>query len=65
MKYSQIKDEKYYDRGRDYPAYAKSKTDNNHVKMSMTMPGKEVKFWFTELELEDYPQPNAYTGPLP
>jgi hypothetical protein len=29
------------------------------------MKGKEVKQWFTEEELKDYPQPNAYTGSLP
>jgi hypothetical protein len=33
--------------------------------MSISMKGKEVKQWFTEEELKDYPQPNAYTGSLP
>ena len=60
-----IDDEKWYRRGRDYPAYAKSKVDKHSVKMSMSMQGKEVKQWFTEGELKDYPKQNAYTGSLP
>jgi len=60
-----IEDEKWYRRGKDYPAYAKSKIDDTWVKMSIAMQGKELKEWFTEEELKDYPQPNAYTGSLP
>lgn len=54
-----IKNEKWYRRGRDYPYYT------SHVKMSIAMQGKELKQWFTEEELEDYPKPDAYTGSLP
>jgi len=54
-----IEDEKMYRRGRDYPYY------KNGVKMDLAMQGKELKQWFTEDELKDYPKPNAYTGSLP
>jgi len=58
-----IENEKWYRRGRDYPAYASKKFE--HVKMSIALQGKELKTWFTEEELKDYPKPNAYTGSLP
>jgi hypothetical protein len=54
-----IEDDKWYRRGRDYPPY------KGHVKMHLTMQGKELKEWFTEDELKDYPKPNAYMGSLP
>jgi hypothetical protein len=54
-----IEDEKWYRRGRDYPYY------KNCVKMHLVMQGKELKQWFTEDELKDYPKSNAYTGSLP
>jgi hypothetical protein len=59
LKFKDIKDEEWYRRGRDYPYY------KNHVKMSLTMRGKEVKQWFTEEDLKDFPKPDAYTGSLP
>lgn len=59
MKYLDIEDDKMYRRGRDYPYY------KDHVKMQLNMHGKEVKQWFTEEELRDYPKPNAYCGSLP
>jgi len=55
-----IEDDKWYRRGRDYPAYTK-----NGVKMQIAMKGSELKTWFTEEEFKDYPKPNAYTGSLP
>lgn len=55
----QIKDEEWYRRGRDYPYY------KGHVKMSLAMKGKELREWFTEEELKDFPKPNAYDGSLP
>jgi len=64
MKFEDIEDARYYRRGRDYPAYARSKKYGS-VKMSIAMQGKEIKQWFTEEELKDYPKPNAYTGSLP
>lgn len=54
-----IEDDKLYARGTDYPAY------KDGIKMHMVMLGKELKKWFTEDELADYPQPNAYCGSLP
>ena len=63
MKFSEIDDEKYYRRGRDYPAYARPAKGS--AKMSIAMTGEELKFWFTEEELKEYPKPNAYTGSLP
>ena len=54
-----IEDEVWYRRGRDYPAY------KNNVKMSISLKGNELKKWFTEEELKDYPKPNAYAGSLP
>jgi hypothetical protein len=54
-----IEDKVWYRRGRDYPAY------KNHVKMHIAMQGKELKEWFAEEELKDYPKPDAYTGSLP
>jgi hypothetical protein len=66
MKYSEIKDDTYYRRGRDYPYYSNRKQPNTrNVKMDLAMSGKEVKEWFTEEELKDYPKPNAYAGSLP
>lgn len=59
MKLSEVEDEKLYVRGRDYPPYAKD------CKMAMSMYGKELKFWFTDEDLKDYPDPNGYTGSLP
>lgn len=59
MKFSDIKEEQWYRRGKDYPAYAKG------VKMSISMQGKDLKKWFTEKDLKDYPKTNAYTGSLP
>jgi hypothetical protein len=56
----EIEDEKWYRRGRDYPAY-----NRNGVKMQIALQGKEVKHWFTKEELKDYPKPNAYAGFLP
>ena len=58
-----IEDEKWYRRGCDYPAYASK--EHGRVKMSIALQGKELKQWFTEEELKDYPKPNAYTGSLP
>lgn len=58
-KLSELKDEELYRRGRDYPPY------KNHVKMHIAMRGKEVKEWFTDEDLKDYPKPEAYTGSLP
>ena len=63
MKFEDIKDKKYYRRGRDYPAYARK--EKGSAKVSIAMSGKEIKEWFTEEELKDYPKPDAYTGPLP
>jgi len=54
-----INDRKMYRRGRDYPYY------KDHAKMSIVMQGNELKQWFTEEELKDYPKPDAYTGSLP
>ena len=54
-----INDEKWYRRGRDYPYYAKG------AKMSIAMQGNELRQWFTEEDLKDYPKPDAYTGSLP
>lgn len=56
MKYGE---KKFYRRGRDYPYYC------GHVKMAIGMSGAEVKKWFIEAELAEYPKPNAYTGSLP
>lgn len=53
-----IEDEKWYRRGRDYPYY------QNGAKMHLAMQGKELKQWFSEEELKDYPKPNAYCGSL-
>jgi len=57
---AKIEYNKWYVRGRDYPPY-----DKNGIKMSMTMSGKELKKWFSEIELKEYPKPDAYTGSLP
>jgi hypothetical protein len=54
-----IEDDKMYRRGKDYPPY------KDGVKMSIAMSGNELKRWFTEEELKDYPKPDAYTGSLP
>jgi len=59
VKFRQIEDEKWYRRGRDYPPY------KGDVKMTIAMQGKEVKKWFTEKELKDYPKRSAYVGSLP
>jgi hypothetical protein len=58
-KLQKIEDEKWYRRGVDYPPY------KDGVKMSLAMSGKELKTWFTEDELKDYPKPKAYAGSLP
>lgn len=60
-----IEDKKWYRRGRDYPPYQKSKSGSCWVKMPIAMSGKELKEWFTEEELKDYPKLNAHSGPLP
>ena len=65
MKIEEIEDEKLYRRGRDYPPYATAKKGEGSVKMPMSLYGKEIKFWFTEEELKDYPNPKGYTGSLP
>lgn len=54
-----IEDEKWYRRGRDYPLF------KDGVKMHLAMQGKELKTWFTEEELKDYPKADGYTGSLP
>lgn len=59
----QVEKEKWYRRGVDYPAYAPKKFGS--AKMSIAMKGEEVLTWFTEKELEHYPNPNAYAGSLP
>jgi len=62
-KFADLKDNQFYRRGRDYPAYAPQSKGN--VKMAKVMTGSEVKTWFTEEDLKDYPKPDAYTGSLP
>ena len=54
-----VEDEQWYRRGRDYPPY------KGNVKTALAMLGKELKKWFSEKELKDYPKPNAYAGSLP
>jgi len=54
-----IENEKNYRRGVDYPAY------RNHVKMHIAMSGKELRQWFSDEDLKDYPKPDAYAGSLP
>jgi hypothetical protein len=33
--------------------------------MAKVMTGSEVKKWFTEEDLKEYPKPDGYTGSLP
>ena len=46
-------------RGKDYPFY------KDGIKMSMCMSEDEVKKWFSEEDLKDYPNEDGYTGSLP
>jgi len=57
-KFSDLKDNQFYMRGRDYPAY------KGKVKMAKAMTGRDIKDWFTEENLKDYPKPEGYTGSL-
>lgn len=58
-KFSEIDDNQFYHRGRDYPIY------KGTVKMSKVMTGADIKDWFSEKDLKDYPKPEGYTGSLP
>ena len=47
-------------RGIDYPAYTE-----DGIKMQLVMSEDEVKEWFNDEDLKEYPCPNAYHGSLP